>query len=69
MEQKLLSVEEAAGFLGCAPSTLYDKIAAGQIGVIRLWSGRRKNCYRFTPELLAEHLRRNTVQPKGTKAA
>ncbi len=68
MEQKLLTVEEAAAYLGCAPSTLYDKIAARAIPFVKLWSGKRKVCIRFTPEILSEHVRRNTVQPKTTAA-
>ncbi len=64
MEQKLLTVEEAAAFLGCAPSTLYDKIQARAIPFVRLWQGKRKAAIRFTPQILSEHVRRCTVQPK-----
>lgn len=69
MEQKLLTVEEAAAFLGVAPSTLYDWCAARLIPHIRLRTGigARRTAIRFTPDLLAEHLRRNTVQPKEEK--
>ena len=68
MEQKLLSVPEAAEYLGCAASTLYGKVFQGQIGYIKLWSGARKTAIRFTPELLDQHLKANTVRPKTASA-
>ena len=64
MEQKLLTVEEAARYLGCAPSTLYDKIQARAIPFVRLWQGKRKAAIRFTPEILTEHVRRSTIPSK-----
>ena len=66
--KKLLTVEEAATYLGCAPSTLYDKVQARSIPFVRLWSGKRKVAIRFTEELLDQHIRRNIV-PTGKSAA
>jgi excisionase family DNA binding protein len=61
---ELLRAEEAAAYLGCAPSTLYEKAAAGKIPFVRLWEGRRKAAIRFTLESLRDHIAKNTI-PAG----
>jgi excisionase family DNA binding protein len=67
-QQRLLTVQEAAAFLGCAPSTLYDKVQARAIPYVRLWAGKRKVAIRFTPEILSEHVARSIVRPRHTAA-
>lgn len=70
MDVRLLTVEEAAAFLGVAPSTLYDWCAARLIPHVRLRTagGARRSAIRFTPQLLEEHLRKSVV-PVGKSAA
>jgi len=63
MNERLLTVKEAAAFLRCAPSTVYDRAAAGQLPVVKLWESRRKSALRFTLESLKDHVERNTVVP------
>ncbi len=65
----LLTLAEAAAILKCRPSTLYARVAQRKFPAIRLWEGGRKPSLRFTRELIEEHLRKSTVQPKPSKAA
>ena len=62
MKPELFGVKEGAAFLGCAESTLYERVREGKVPYIRLWGGRRKTAIRFTAELLEDYIRKNTIQ-------
>ena len=65
MEAQLLTVPQVARLFGCAESTLYMMVQQGRISCIRLWGEKgRCNAIRFTPELITEHLKANTVRPR-----
>ena len=63
----LLTVQQAAELLGCRPSTLYAKAAAGLVPRVVLWRGRRKDAIRFSLDALREHVQRNTIEPRPSK--
>ena len=60
-DERLLTVKEAAEFLGYKPSTIYAKAIAKILPHVVLWQGKRKDAIRFSRSELEAFVRRQSV--------